>query len=495
MDNVAGKMIRGSLWMSSARVFANIASFLGMIVLARILAPADFGLFALGTTIFAIVNAVTDISMTQALVHHRNPDDDHFDTAWTLNTIRGTALAAAMSLAAIPVADFYQDHRLAYIIWALAFATFTSGMSNTRLIILTKQLVFWQEFLIVVAQKGVTVIVSIAVALLFESYWALVAGSVIGQIVADIVSYAILPHRPRPTLRHARELYAFSIWLSLDQAINTLNWKFDQLMIGVLLNKTVLGFYSVGENLAQIPSREATQPLTKTVFPAFSRIGDDGARLRQAYLRAQSLVTAVVLPVGGGVTLIAEPLVRLTMGVKWLPSVPVIAALSTIFALSTLGLLVQPLAMAKGETRTLFRRDAALCALQLPSTVAGLYLGGLSGLIAARIATSLIAIVANMLLVRRLVAIGLIAQFRSNRRSLIALAAMMGLVAGVRALYLAALDPFAQIVLSVVLGGTAYTGMTVLLWRRAGMPEGPETEIGHLIAAMTKRLRPVPPAR
>jgi PST family polysaccharide transporter len=183
------------------------------------------------------------------------------------------------------------------------------------------------------------------------------------------------------------------------------------------------------------------------------------------------------------------------MGVKWLPSVPVIAALSTIFALSTLGLLVQPLAMAKGETRTLFRRDAALCALQLPSTVAGLYLGGLSGLIAARIATSLIAIVANMLLVRRLVAIGLIAQFRSNRRSLIALAAMMGLVAGVRALYLAALDPFAQIVLSVVLGGTAYTGMTVLLWRRAGMPEGPETEIGHLIAAMTKRLRPVPPAR
>jgi hypothetical protein len=154
-----------------------------------------------------------------------------------------------------------------------------------------------------------------------------------------------------------------------------------------------------------------------------------------------------------------------------------------------LGLLVQPLAMAKGEMRTLFRRDAALCALQLPSTVAGLYLGGLSGLIAARIATGLIAIVANMLLVRRLVAIGLIAQFRLNRRSLIALAAMMGSVVGVRVLYLAALDPFAQIVLSVVLGVAIYIGATILLWRGEGMPEGPETEIGRLMTALTKRVR------
>ncbi len=490
MDNVTGKIVRGSLWMTSARMFANLASFLGMIVLARVLVPADFGLFALGSTIFAIVNAVTDISMTQALVHHRDPGDHHFDTAWTLNALRGTLLALLMALVAIPLASFYQDHRLAYVIWALAFATFTSGLSNTRLILLTKQLVFWQEFMIVVAQKGATVIVSITVALILRSYWALVAGSVIGQVVADIVSYAILPHRPRPTLRHARELYGFSIWLSLDQAIVAINWKFDQLMIGALLNKIALGFYAVGENLAQLPTREATQPLTKTVFPAFSRIGDDPVRLKQAYLRAQSLVVAVVLPVGSGITLIAEPLVLLSMGTKWLPAVPVIEILSTLFALATLGLLVQPLAMAKGETRVLFRRDAALFALQMPLSVAGLYWGGLIGLLWTRIATGLIGIVANLLLVRQLTGLQIAAQVAANGRSLIALCAMMAAVFGAKTIYINSCDAFVQILLSATLGGSVYTAVMLLLWQGARRPQGPETEIGHLASALVQRLRP-----
>ncbi len=494
MDDVAGKMVRGSLWMTSARMFANLASFLGMIVLARVLVPADFGLFALGSTIFAIVNAVTDISMTQALVHHRDPGDHHFDTAWTLNALRGTLLALLMALVAIPLASFYQDHRLAYVIWALAFATFTSGLSNTRLILLTKQLVFWQEFMIVVAQKGVTVIVSITVALILRSYWALVAGSVIGQVVADIVSYAILPHRPRPTLRHARELYGFSIWLSLDQAIVTINGKFDQIMIGIFLNKVTLGFYAVGENLAQLPTREATQPLTKTVFPAFSRIADDPVRLKQAYLRAQALVTAIVLPVGSGVALIAEPLVLLSMGAKWLPAVPVIRILSTLFAVTTLGMLVQPLAMAKGATPTLFRRDTALCMLQLPMTIGGLCWGGLIGLLGARVVTGLIGIIANLLLARRLVGIGVRVQIAANGRGLIAVGAMMAAVLGSQAVYIDGRGALMQILLSAALGGLVYAGMTLLLWHLAGRPYGPETEIGRLASALGQRLRPAPAA-
>ena len=116
-----------------------------------------------------------------------------------------------------------------------------------------------------------------------------------------------------------REFFSFSAWLTAGQIVNTLNWRFDYLLIGKMLGGTALGYYSVGSNLAMMPTREATAPLTQTIYPGFSSIRDDPARLAAAYQRVQALVAAIALPAGIGVAVIADPLVRLTLGEKWAP--------------------------------------------------------------------------------------------------------------------------------------------------------------------------------
>ena len=485
--------MRGSAWITGARVVINLIGFVSTLVLARILTPADFGLVALGTTILVIVTAVTDMSLAQALVHHQSPEDDHFHTAWTLNACRGLALAALMGAAGHPLASLYNEPRLEWLIYALAFSVMIGGLTNPRIVLLSKQLVFWQDFLMSVSERLVAVIVSIGVAIYFRSYWALVAGAVAGQFAAMLISYAILPFRPRIVWNRARELWSFSIWLTLGQAMNTINWRFDQLLIGHYLGRSVLGAYAVGDNLAQIPTREAIAPLTHTLFPAFSRIAEDKPRLAMAYQRAQALVTAIALPVGVGFGLLAEPMVLALMGEKWRSAIPIIQALSAVFAFQTLGSLVQPLGMATGATRSLFQRDLVMFALRLPVTIGAMLLWGLTGLIYARVATGLTAAIVNMTLVRQLTGLSLRGQLIANQRSLAAVAVM---AAGVMALDAQfnhqtpnLTDLVVELGLRAAVGAILYLGATIALWQVAGRPTGAEREVVSLASRLVLKAR------
>ena len=382
--DVRGRLLKGATWVTAGRIIYNLLGLVSTLVLARLLVPSDFGLVALGTTLQYIVAAITAIPLAEALVQHVNPSNDHFHTAFTITAARGLILSLIFAALAWPAAIVYKDHRLINVILVLAAGVALNGLSNPRAIMLAKELIFWQQIMLQVTFRLTSVVVSVGIAIVDHSYWALLIGTLTGQCVGTICSYTVLPFRPKLTLVHMREIMSFSVWLTFCQIVNTLTWTLDQLLIGTFLDKVELGCYVVGNNLAVIPTREATAPLTTTLFPAFSRFGEDRSRLALAYNAAQALTTAVTLPMGVGLALIADPLVRLTMGEKWLPSVFIIRALASIYALQTLGTLAQPLAMAAGRTRLLFRRDVQTFFLRVPFIIAGMYSNGLLGVVYAK---------------------------------------------------------------------------------------------------------------
>jgi PST family polysaccharide transporter len=472
------------MWISASRGIVNALGFLSTIVLARLLLPSDFGLVALGTTMLAILQAVTNLSLSQALVHHREPTADHFHAAWTLNMVRGLVLGGLFAAAAPATAAFYGDGRLASIMYALAFSVFLSGLANPRRIMLQKELIFWQDFMLHVSQKLVGVIVGIAVALIYQSYWALIAGAIAGQMAQVIISYTVLPFRPKLGFRHASELWSFSVWLTASQVINTINWRFDQLLIGKFLGSTNLGYYTVGSNLAVLPSREATLPLTQTLFPAFARFAHDTERLRRAYQRSQALITAIALPLGVGMALIAEPLVLLAMGEKWLPATVVIEALAAIIAVQTIGSQVVPLGMSLGATKLLFKRDTQMFCVRLPLIIAGMYLAGLQGVIIARVLTGIVATAVNMFMIKRLIALPVRAQLAANMRCIVSVMIMSAAVWSAGYLFPpggGTAHLLAEIAAAVLIGAGSYVATTIALWIWMGKPAGPEREIQALV--------------
>lgn len=492
MTSITVRLIKGSMWLSLSRAVVNGLSTLSIFVLAWYLAPSDFGLVALATTILMIVTSVTDLSLTQALIRHKAPTESHFSTAWTLNATRGLLLCLLFAACAYPASALYEEPRLFDVMLALGLSLLMGGLTNPRLVMLQRQLIFWQEFVLSVSQKLTGFVAAVAIAMIYHSYWALVIGTLVSQATMIIVSYLVLPFRPRITFRHMRELFSFSAWLTAGQIVNTLNWRFDYLLIGKVLGGTPLGYYTVGSNLARIPTREATVPLTQAIYPSFSSLQDDPPRLAAAYQRVQALVAAVALPAGIGVAVIADPLVRLALGEKWAPIVFIIEALASVYALQTLGSLVQPLGMAKNENKLLFIRDTQMLFVRVPIIFAGLMLWGLQGVILGRVLTGLLGALVNMMLVRRLIGVSVGKQLWANARALISAVVMAaGVMLASRYLPPAA-DRGALVVelmILVALGVLLYCGSTFLLWILMKRPAGPETEVQKILGGVLSKFR------
>jgi len=457
----------------------NVFAFASTILLARLLTPDDFGLVAIAVALLAIINAVTSLSLSEALIQLRNPTRAHLDTAWTMNVARGLLIAAIFAVIARPMAYFFDDPRLIDVILVMGLTVLVTGLSSPRQALMQRSLVFHQEFVIEVDGKMVAVGTNIAIALIYKSYWALIWGALAGQIATVLVTYIMMPYRPRFSIERFKDIWSFSFWLTLSQAINTLNWRFDQFLIGKFLGRSSLGVYSMGDNLAQMPTREVATPLTRTLFPGFATLVDKPEYLRDAYVRAQTFLTTIVLPVGVGMALIAAPLVELAMGEKWIPSIFVIQALASIFALQTIGSLAQPLALSQGRTQLLFKRDCQLFAARIPIIVIGMLLGGLTGIVLARVITGTMGIGFNIAIVRSLTGLTVSRQICANARPVAGIGAMVAVVLSARLWWahsLGDMSLLSDLALSIALGATTYIGAIILLWALAGFPDGPERD-------------------
>ena len=492
MSGIKGRLAKGSLWISAARGLTNAFSALSTIVLARLLVPADFGLVALATSMLTILTAFTDLSLSQALVQTRDPTPDHYNTVWSLGVARGLLLALAFAVGAPLAASAYHEPRLGGIMYALAFSAALGGLQNPKLIMLQKQLLFHQTFFLGVSSTLLNVATSITVALIFRSYWALVAGLLVGQVATVVISYTLFPFRPNLRWTHFRELWRFSVWVSLGQIVNTLNYRLDQLLVGTYLGRTQLGLYTVGSRLAVLPGQEIVRPLTSTLFPAFSLVADDPERLRRAYHRVQGLVTAIALPASLGFAVIADPVVRLALGDKWIAAIPIVQLIATLYSLDTLGSLVTPLGMAKGETRALFIRNCQKLAIRMPLMIAGMYLGGLLGLLYLRMLAGAIGVVIDMTMIKRMTGLDVLAQFRANTRCFLSVGAMIASTLLLKVLLpapIGKLEIALMLAATVVAAASTYVASSWIFWRVAGSPPGHETDVLDAASAGLKRFR------
>jgi O-antigen/teichoic acid export membrane protein len=492
VTDIRSRIFRASLWITAARGTMNLLTALSTVVLARLLVPADFGLVALGTSMLVVLQAFTELSMSQALIHTKEPTPDHYNTAWSLGFARGLLIGLGFALAAPLASSAYDEPRLEGIMFALAISAVLSGLQNPKLAILQKQLNFHQESIRSILAMLLQVGVSITIAVIVRSYWALIAGMLAGQVANVVLSYTLVPFRPALGWKHFRELWSFSLWLSLGQIVNTLNYRFDHLLVGSFLGRAELGLYTVGGRLSVITGLEIVRPLTKTLFPAFSLTVDDAQRLRRAYQRLQSVVTAIALPASIGFALIADPVVRLALGDKWLGAIPVIQLLAAIYSIDTFGSLVNPLAMAKGETRLLFVRNIQKFAIRVPLIALGMFLGGFMGLLYGRMIAGAIGVLVDMSMIERLTRISLTEQFRANLRAIASTLAMVFATVLYRDLALFNDDReglLLMLLATILLAVHVYLVTSWLLWLVAGRPNGPESEVIEAGARLLRMIR------
>lgn len=414
---LARKVASGAIWLVGARLATRTLDLISLLIVARLLVPADFGLFALAATLLLVMNAVTDLSLANAILQMLEPPDAVYDTAFTLNAMRGLVVSAALACAAGPFADLYGDPRLQPIVLALAVVPLLKGLASPRMAFLQRKLVFRPSFYLEAAGKLAAFAASIAVALVTQSYWALVAGMIAAPAISTLLSYRLAPYRPAFGLTDWKPIFAFSGWLTLSNGVNTLNWQADRFFIGGQLGAGILGQYTVGSELASLPTTAPVQPIMQALYAGFAKLSQDLARLRTAYLSSQCAVMALAMPIAITVSVFAHSIIRLAIGPDWAASAFVVQVLAPVFALQMLTAPAQSIAMVRGRTNAIFWRDLISLSVRLPLILLGLYLAGLEGVIWGRVVSGLFIIALNLMLISRLLDLSVLTQLTAPWRS------------------------------------------------------------------------------
>jgi O-antigen/teichoic acid export membrane protein len=316
--SVRRRMAVGIGWTVAARWTVRGIGFVGMILLARLLSPADFGLVAMGMLTVAFVGIFAEAGQDLAIIRHADPTPEHFDTAWTMSVCVGLLMALIL-LAIAPFAGWYfHDPRAVPLTRFLALVPLLDGFTNVGVVAgFRRDLSFDREFYFIVVRKLSGYVVAVPLALILRDYWALAIGIVLGRLITVLASYRMHPYRPRLRLTKLGELWSFSAW-SLIAAIALYSCgEADQIVVGGLMGTAAMGIYVVARNLAWSPTYEVVVPAARALFPVYATLLDDPVQLVQSYLEVLSFVAIIAFATGVGVAFVSEDLVVMVLGSNW----------------------------------------------------------------------------------------------------------------------------------------------------------------------------------
>lgn len=466
-----------------------ILSILSIFVLAKLLTPEDFGLVAMASVFAVAMQTAFQIPVNQALILKKKPGRDDFNTAFTINVIRGATMFALLTAIAYPLSIFYNEPLVTLLVIAFSVSLLLSGFENPALVTLEQELSVKKILYLNVIAQFSGVIISIVVALETGSYWAMVVGHIANQIMRLVLSYFFRPYVPWFSLVHWKAMLSFSIWISLSKLVLTLADKLDQILIGKVLGATTLGQFNIGNEIARKPTQEFSGILNRGLFPAFTKLRNDSHRSLLAYQNAISVSSSLFFPVGVGIALLAEPVVLLTLGDKWQDSILIVQALGAISALSNVNSITKALFMANNMTKSIFKRDLVFAFTKIVLVIAGLRFYGLEGVLIAIALGRLIMLIINWFMIKQSFGLKIAKQLALLLRPTVSVLIMFGLftwwLPAINIPKTINFETGSEIILQItghaIIGALIYFTSHITLWLALRRPLGLEEKLLSLI--------------
>ncbi len=452
--------------------------------------PEDIGIVATATIIMQLLQGFSDIGVSQAVVKFRDADRDDLNTLFTFSLIRGILIGALLFAAAPFAAEFYGDQRMFWAFAGVAVFPVLLGLLNPKFYEFERELKFSREFIVTIINRLIGVGVSLTIAIIFRTYWAIILGMLASALVQLVLSYVLRPHAPSLSFKSFRKLIGFSGWLGGVSFMAALNNKLDVPILGRIIGPGGAGVFFLGFQLSEMVAGQIAMPLTRAIFPGLSEMQGDAARMRQAFLRGVEALGAFAMPAAFGLAFVATDFTGVVLGEKWAAAAPVIALLAPVIGLQSLFFATQSYAVALGLTRLVFVRELVFFLVRMPVFIWAALAHGLRGAIIAVAVTGLFHVALNLALYARASRAMFWQPLLAARRSLGAVAAMAAWFIFVRPHFAAVEDlaPALRLIADIVLGVLVYAVALYGFWRAEGRPDGVERNIRETAETIKNRL-------
>ena len=319
-----GNVVSNFLWRFAERCGAQLVSFVVSIVLARILAPEDYGTIALVTVFTAILQVFVDSGLGTALIQKKDADDLDFSSVFYFNFAMCLVLYSGMFIAAPYIAIFYEDMTLTPVIRVLSLTIVISGVKGIQQAYVSRNMLFKKFFFSTIGGTIFSAFLGIGLAFSGYGVWALVAQQLSNTMIDTLILWITVKWKPKKEFswKRLRTLFSYGWKLLVSSLLDTVYNNLRNLIIGKMYSSADLAYYNQGDKFPKIIVTNINTSIDSVLLPTMSNEQDDRNRIKSMTRRAIKTSTYVMAPLMMGLAFCAESIVKIVLTDKWLPCVP-----------------------------------------------------------------------------------------------------------------------------------------------------------------------------
>ncbi len=382
--------MRSAAWYGATRLWGQLISWLVTLLLARLLLPRDYGLFAMALSVLSLLELLQEFGLGTALIQRQNLTQEQINSVFWVVAGASLVLTAGTFLAAGAISGVYGEPQLAWPLRILSLTFLLNSLGMVPYSLMTKAINLRQRSLAEACATTASALVALTLA---SMGWG-VAALVLGHLARAVVSCALLTIFSGwlPGLAVSRDgvrgLLSFGLKVAGSHLVGSGSTALGTFVMARMLSSAAVGLYSMAESLTEAPHRLSTAVINQVSLPVFAKLQHDRESLAAHFLKISKFLCVVSLPMQIGLALVAPDLIPLLLSPSWSPmTVPFqILCLQSTMVLSTLT--CSPLLTARGRATLLFGLSVASFACLVGGVLVG-SLFGLVGIAVARLITTL----------------------------------------------------------------------------------------------------------
>jgi PST family polysaccharide transporter len=346
-------LLLGIAWTGGMRWATQIIRWVVTFAIARVLTPADYGVFGMAMVFHQFVGTVQDVGLQDAIIRQRDLTDDEIARLSGLSLLYGVAFAALSVALAGPIASFYREPSVRWILIVLAPVTILNALQIPPRAMLARELRFgsiaWID-----GVAGVSLpLATLGFALAGAGYHALAYAALTSELLTTVAAFAISPRRvalPRRASR-LRAPSLLGLHVALHRVAVYAYSNADFAIISFTLGKVALGAYTFAWAIATIPVDRVSALVAEVVPGIFAAVQHDIAALRRYWIGTTEGLAFFILPVAGGLAVAADDIVLVALGDQWRGAIMPLRFLAVYGAIRSLALMLSPVLIATGHAR------------------------------------------------------------------------------------------------------------------------------------------------
>ncbi|MBI4387420.1 MAG: lipopolysaccharide biosynthesis protein [Candidatus Omnitrophica bacterium] len=410
MSSLKEKTVSGVKWSVMNRVLQKVISVGTFAILARILEPADFGLFALAFVAIDSLSVFKSFGIDSALIQRKDDLGRATDTAFFLIMAAGLVTFLVGWLIAPVAAKFFDNPHVLSIIQALVVSYLLSYIGKVPFALLQKQMRFQVSNVIDFIGSIANSVFAVLFALISPSVWSLVWAYLIKQCTTAVVSWRLSGIKLRWQFdpKIAKELFHYGKFMTGLGILWYLAGNIGNIVVGKVLGVAMLGYYTLAFNVGNFINTHFTQLISGVLFPAYSTIQEDSEALKRVYLKTVKFVSMISIPFSMILIVLAEEITLTLYGAKWSAVIPLMRIFGFVQLLAPIVACSGPVFMGCGKPKYSFYLTLTSLFVHTPFLILFSKAWGLEGAVYASLATISLFAPINLFLAHKIV------QFRAG---------------------------------------------------------------------------------